>query len=335
MHNAAADRDARIDYLTRKMEHMERGMEIYEDRMQAHELEVAEAIIQVRDTFFKVDEGMGEAAARLLKLDAGCDMFYKEFMERVQGITLELARLHKTDEDMYELVAKYGKTFEAQGRRLDSFEYDLKLLGGKAKLEPDSDNKVDADAAKEVYESMSERMTQIENKAEDMEKQLRKTSLRSQWPRGMGGKACGPFVCGDESCGSEGSDPHCSHCEPHEQRIAMVEAALANVQSFGSVQPPGFCDSSAGCAGHCAHVSQLLDDSAEHRRALAEHRRAIEEIHAAMAMAKSEREKFLQKTPEGAEMAGKYNPNGVTFVPGMDHASAAEGAGMSPTRQHQ
>ena len=61
--------------------------------------------------------------------------FYKDFVGRIQGITLELARLHKTDEDMHELIVKNEKKGETQGRQLDSLAHDLKLLDGKAKLE--------------------------------------------------------------------------------------------------------------------------------------------------------------------------------------------------------
>ncbi len=202
VHGAAADRDSQLQHLTHKVEHLERQAELYEARLQTQELDVAEAVVRIRDTFLKVDEGLGEAALRLRNLDAGCDKFYKEVADQNRALTVELARLHKTDEDLFDLVTKHAKTYEAQGRRLAALECEFKLGNAKAKLEPDSENKVDAGAAKQVFEDMDALMTEIEGKNADLEKQVQKANLRSRWPRGLSGKACGPFVCGEESCGS-------------------------------------------------------------------------------------------------------------------------------------
>ncbi len=278
VHATLLDQGARIDAVGHQMAHLERELEIQSDKLAVNDLELADAVVQIRDTFLKVNEGMGEIAGRALKTDAGCEQFYKEFVDRTQAITVEMARLHATDEDLHSLIVKIEQRDGSRNRKVDSLEADVKLMNTKGKLEADNEGKLDAGEAKELYASMSGRVSELEDKTEAMDRKLRKTSARSRWPRGMAGQACGPFGCGDEACGSsDGGDQHCSHCSPHELRITQLEATV----KVGAMKPPGFdtaASSSSGCAGHCAHVSQLLENTEQHRR-------AIESLNLAMAMA--------------------------------------------------
>jgi len=223
VHNALMDQGVRMDSLGRKNAHLEREVEIHNERMDRCELEIAEAVVQIHETLVKADVGMHEFAADLKRLDGGCERFYAEYTGHVQKLTVELQRLNATDEDLHELLVKQSQQEAEHKRKLDSLVHDVKLLDAKAKLETDGEGKLDGAAAKAVYLEMDKRVEQLEAETKGLGKKVSKNALRSRWPRGLGGGACGPFACGEAGCGSsDNGDEHCSHCTPHEQCLTQL-----------------------------------------------------------------------------------------------------------------
>ena len=90
VHNALMDNGVRIDALSRKTAHLEREMEMHTERLNNCELEVADAIVQIHETFVKADVGMREFAADLGRVDKGCEQFYNEYTAHMQKLTVEL-----------------------------------------------------------------------------------------------------------------------------------------------------------------------------------------------------------------------------------------------------
>ena len=182
VHNALMDNGVRIDALSRKTAHLEREMEMHTERLNNCELEVADAIVQIHETFVKADVGMREFAADLTRLDKGCEQFYNEYTAHVQKLTVELQRLSATDEDLYALLVKQSQEEAEHKRKLDSLVHDVKLLDAKAKLETDDEGKLDGAAAKAVYLEMDKRVEQLEAETKGLSKKVFKNTLRSRWP---------------------------------------------------------------------------------------------------------------------------------------------------------
>ena len=91
VHNALMDHGVRVDSLSRKAVHLEREVELRNERMNTCEVEIADAVVQIRETFVKADVGMHEFAADLARLDKGCEKFYSEHTAHVQKLTVEFS----------------------------------------------------------------------------------------------------------------------------------------------------------------------------------------------------------------------------------------------------
>ena len=71
VHQQLMDQTLRLDVLEHRAERSDRVLAGHEEKFGNHEVEMANAIVNIRETFLQVDRGMGEAKQAAENIDNG------------------------------------------------------------------------------------------------------------------------------------------------------------------------------------------------------------------------------------------------------------------------